>query len=243
MIRHQFHQVTLDVDQWMRLAAAVLALLGALAAQRAAVWTTPLAFWQDAARQAAGKARVQQNLGHALLRAGKPVEALAAFERATARQDDGTVVPHELLTNTLSALYALGRVDEARARVDAARRASPEDPEVLGMVARAEYAAGRNEAAVRAAREALARDPGQPGALKYLGLASLQRGDTATALAALRAAGAQHGLDPAIYVTLGRLEAAAGQRAAACAAWERALRLPGNDRFLVEVRRGLAGCR
>src|SRR3972149_578948 len=25
MIRHQFHQVTLDVDQWMRLAAAVLA--------------------------------------------------------------------------------------------------------------------------------------------------------------------------------------------------------------------------
>jgi tetratricopeptide (TPR) repeat protein len=223
--------------------AAVLALLGALAAQRAAVWTTPLAFWQDAARQAAGKARVQQNLGHALLRAGKPVEALAAFERATARQDDGTVVPHELLTNTLSALYALGRVDEARARVDAARRASPEDPEVLGMVARAEYAAGRNEAAVRAAREALARDPGQPGALKYLGLASLQRGDTATALAALRTAGAQHGLDPAIYVTLGRLEAAAGQRAAACAAWERALRLPGNDRFLAEVRRGLAGCR
>jgi len=225
------------------LAAAVLAVLGALTAQRAAVWTTPLAFWQDAAVQAGGKARVQQNLGHALLRAGKPVEALAAFERATARQDDRTVVPHELLTNKLSALYALGRLDAARAEVDAALRAGPEDPVVLGMLARAEYAAGQDEAAVRAARAALARDAGQPGALKYLGLASLRRGDMATALAALRSAGAQNGLDPAIYVTLGRLESAAGNRPAACAAWERALRLPGIDRFLAEVRQGLAGCR
>jgi tetratricopeptide (TPR) repeat protein len=227
------------------LAAAVLAVLGALTAGRAAVWTTPLAFWQDATRQAAGKARVQQNLGHALLRAGKPVEALAAFERALSRQDDGTVIPHELLTNTLSALYALGRIGEARARVDAALRASPEDPVVLGMLARAEFAAGHDEAAVRAARAALARDPGQPGALKYLGLASLQRGDAATALSALRAAGAQNGLDPAIYVSLGRLESSAGNRPAACAAWERALRLPGSDRFLAEVRQGLAthGCR
>ncbi len=37
MIRHQFHQVTLDVDQWMRLAAAVLAH----ASQSAALVTAP----------------------------------------------------------------------------------------------------------------------------------------------------------------------------------------------------------
>jgi len=223
------------------LAALLLAGLGLLTAQRAAVWTTPLALWQDSARCAPGKARVQQNLGHALLRAGRPAEALAAFERAAASQGDGTVEPLDLLTNTLSALYVLGRPHEARARVDAALRASPEDPVVLGMLARAEFAAGRDEPAVRAARAALARDPGQPGALKYLGLASLRRGDAAAALAALRAAGAQSGLDPSVYVALGRLEAQAGNRPAACAAWERASRLPGNGPFLAELRQGLAG--
>jgi len=223
------------------LAALLLAGLGLLTARRAAVWTTPLALWQDAATCAPGKARVQQNLGHALLRAGQPAEALAAFERAAASQGDGTVDPLDLLTNTLSALYVLGRAGEARARVDAALRASPEDPVVLGMLARAEFAAGRDEPAVRAARAALARDPGQPGALKYLGLASLRRGDAATALAALRTAGAQNGLDPSVYVALGRLEAQAGNRPAACAAWERASRLPGNGPFLAELRPGLAG--
>lgn len=39
MIRHQFHQVTLDVDQWMRLAAAVLAR----AARNTALVTAPAA--------------------------------------------------------------------------------------------------------------------------------------------------------------------------------------------------------
>ncbi|MCX7841134.1 MAG: heat-inducible transcriptional repressor HrcA [Anaerolineae bacterium] len=39
MIRHQFHQVTLDVDQWMRLAAAVLAR----AARNTALVTAPTA--------------------------------------------------------------------------------------------------------------------------------------------------------------------------------------------------------
>lgn len=39
MIRHQFHQVTLDVDQWMRLAAAVLAH----ASHSAAIVTAPQA--------------------------------------------------------------------------------------------------------------------------------------------------------------------------------------------------------
>ncbi len=39
MIRHQFHQVTLDVDQWMRLAAAVLAR----ASRNTALVTAPLA--------------------------------------------------------------------------------------------------------------------------------------------------------------------------------------------------------
>jgi heat-inducible transcriptional repressor len=38
MIRHQFHQVTLDVDQWMRLAAAVLAR----ASRNTALVTAPL---------------------------------------------------------------------------------------------------------------------------------------------------------------------------------------------------------
>lgn len=40
MIRHQFHQVTLDVDQWMRLAAAVLAHT----ANMAALVTAPSAY-------------------------------------------------------------------------------------------------------------------------------------------------------------------------------------------------------
>ncbi len=227
------------------LVAAALAILAPLTAARAAAWTTPLAFWSDAARQAGGKGRVQLNLGYALYRAGRPAEALEAFRRAVPLLGDGTVDADLLLGNIVTALLTLGRAGEARAEVERVLAALPGDPATLGLLAQVEYASGRDEAAVAAARRALAADPRQPAALKHLGLAALRGGDAAGALEPLRAAAALDPLDPDLFAALGRAEERAGSAAGACAAWARAAAQGAGGRAGLQAREALVrlGCR
>lgn len=52
--------------------------------QRARVWGDAVALWQDCARKSPGKARPYNNLGNALVAAGRVAEALPNFEKAVA---------------------------------------------------------------------------------------------------------------------------------------------------------------
>lgn len=224
------------------LAATVLAAAGALTAARAAVWTSPLAFWGDAAAKSPGKARVQLNLGYALFGAGRPAEALEAFRRAGALRD-GTLEPATLLENVVTTLLALRRIEDARAEVGRVLEADPSSATPFALLAQIEFVDRRGEHAARAALAALARDPRQTTALKYLGLARASAGDAAGALAAFRAAAALHVLDPLVFAELGVAEERAGTRPAACAAYARAAAMAPGAPSAAAARAALARLR
>ncbi len=227
------------------LTALLLAGLAGLTARRAAVWTSALAFWQDAAEKAPRKARVHQNLGDALHSAGRPAEAVASFQRALERMDDHTIDPERLVSNLVNALLAMGHVEQARAVVQAALATRTGDPPTLALLAMVELVGQRDAAAEAAARRALAADPAQELALKVLGLVAERRGDAAAAREAFRAAADLHTLDPLIWERLGAADAARGDAAAACLAFGRAASLTGNGEAsarAVEARARL-GCR
>jgi Flp pilus assembly protein TadD len=227
------------------LAALVLAVLAALTAQRAAVWTSALTFWEDAARKAPLKARAHQNLGDALHSAGRSTEALASFRRAVELMGDQTIDVDRLHGNLVNALLAIGHVGEARAAVGQALAARPGDPALLALLALVELVDGKDAEAERLAGEALALDPAQGVALKVAGLVAGRRGDVEGALRAFRAAAAQRVVDPLVWYELGHAEAFVGNRDDACAAYARAANLTGNGQASASARAAAAalGCR
>lgn len=209
------------------LALAFCAALGAVTAGRAARWSSAEALWRDAAAKAPGKARPQLNLGVALVGRGALQEGLDAFRRAAAL-DAGRAVPDEvLLTDVVEALASLGRLDEARAELEAALARWPGSPVALGLLARVEFAARRLDEAEAAAARALAADPGCAPALKFLGMIRARQGELDSARDLLRRAALARPQDGTIPWELGRVEEALGDLGAACEAYGRAATTPG----------------
>jgi tetratricopeptide (TPR) repeat protein len=227
------------------LTLAAGAAAGLATARRAAVWTTPVAFWTDTAEKAPQKARVLQGLGDALLEANRTAEALEAFRRARVRASDHTVVMGAVLQSLVSTLTALGRTDEARAELDATLRRSPRDATALALLASVEFVSGRDAECERAANAALELDPRNVDALKYLGMSRLRVGDVLGAGDALRRAAATHVIDPMVHWQLGEAEERTGNLPAACAAYARGAAQPGNPSVAALAARAGAriGCR
>jgi tetratricopeptide (TPR) repeat protein len=221
-----------------------LAALGAATAARAAVWQDALSLWGDAAAKAPAKARVHLNLGQALFDRARQADALAEFRRARDLRGDHTVAGDVLLTDLVTALLALGRVDEARAELSVALGAFPDEPTALALLAQVEYVSSRDRECEAAALRALRSDPRSGLAWKYLGMVRLRAGDVAGARDALRRAGATHLVDPVVHWELGDAERALGNAAAACAAYGVAATQPGNAWVSARAREAAAamGC-
>lgn len=229
------------------LAAVLLVALGALGAataRRAAVWSTRLALWSDAARKSPAKARVQMNLGATLFQEGRPEEALAALRRARALGDPSADAD-KILGNLVTVLLATGQEDSARRELEAELRDHPRSAPALGRLAEVEFFAGRTREAAELARRALALDPRDATALTYLGFIRADEGALETARALLRAAAVERPHDLRILVELGRVEARLGDRAAACAAFGRAAADPAPAVVRDAAQRSWreAGCR
>lgn len=100
----------------------VITLLSAWTYQRNQLWQTDIAFWRDCAQKSPMDARVQNNLGLALLRQqGAPGKAAAQFKKAT--QLDPFYAP--ALNNWGRALMAQDQLNQAISRFKASLRVDP----------------------------------------------------------------------------------------------------------------------
>jgi protein O-mannosyl-transferase len=152
-----------------REALGVFAILAVLLAtwswQRNEVWRDPVRLWTDTARKSPNKARVQANLGKALLDAGDPQRALAAYRRAFAL-NPGSVEP----LNAEATIYLdyLNDLETARDLLDRVLALRPgylpahKNRGVLQM------RSGETQAAVRTFEAVLTQDPTDPVALYNL---------------------------------------------------------------------------
>lgn len=100
--------------------------------QRVAVWDGELTLWTDSARKAPQMLRPHLRSADALVAAGRPREAEAAFLRALALRPS-----HPATRNNLGRLYvAEGRLDEAQGQFQALLQASPDNvPARLNLAA------------------------------------------------------------------------------------------------------------
>jgi tetratricopeptide (TPR) repeat protein len=227
------------------IAGVALLALGIATARRAAVWTSHVALWTDAAEKSPHKARCHLNLGAALFLERRYDEALAAFRRAQALRGDPSVGPDLVLRNVVGTLSMLGRDGEARREVEDELRRSPRSADAWGLLAQIEFVAGRDAESERAARRALALDASNGLALRYLGEILSGRGEHEAARELLRAAAEARPNDTAIQLALGRVEGLLGNRPAACAALTRAATEPGPEGLAEQARKahGGLGCR
>jgi DNA-binding winged helix-turn-helix (wHTH) protein/Flp pilus assembly protein TadD len=109
-------------------------------------------------------------------------------------------------------LSILGRHDEARTEMEAARRCDPLSPTIAAFFSYAAFEAGRYEAAVAAAQEAQELDANAPLIQYMLGRAYAKLGDTANAIVALEKGIHLAGWFPLMEATLGYVHARAGAR-------------------------------
>ena len=185
-----------------------VALLGVATASRNALWSDELALWSDVAAKSPGVLAAQNNLGMALARAGRPVEAEAATLRALAIDPTDA----EALNNLGALLFARGDRAGALARYSEALHYAPDHYRAhfnLGMTL---GEAGEIERGIEHLEAALRSAPFEPSIWNGLGALRLLQGDLDGAEAALRQALA---LAPDHADALANLAAVRARRAAA----------------------------
>jgi tetratricopeptide (TPR) repeat protein len=153
--------------------AAVAVALGVLTWRQVGVWHDSITLWRTAVAADPECYICQNNLGNALLRAGRHDEAQPYFEEALRIQpaDD------DAFANLGNVALRAGRVDEARRYYERAIAVSPEHPEAHTNLARLLIDEDRSEEAIRHLEIALRRDPLSGEAHANMGLALLDQGD------------------------------------------------------------------
>ncbi|MBZ5618316.1 MAG: tetratricopeptide repeat protein [Acidobacteriia bacterium] len=113
----------LKVDRKALVTACVVVLLVAagLTHARAAVWSDPIALWEDTASKAPNKRRVRFQLGAAYLFANEFDRAAAEFEKTAQLEPPD----HNLLVDWGLALDGLNRMDDAIAKLQMAALMAP----------------------------------------------------------------------------------------------------------------------
>jgi len=225
------------------IAVAVMLSAGIATARRSAVWASSSALWCDAAQKAPEKARVNANLGYALLELNRPVEALSSLYKARDRRGDHTVSGKTLFESIVAALIAAGQSDEARAEIQSVLAVNPHDANALAELAAIEFATGRDDECERDVDSALAADRSNDAALAVLGALLLRRGDAAGAQTVLRRAVETRVFDPGTFEALGIAEERLGEQDRACAAYARAAALSGNGSSSTAARAAMARLR
>ena len=150
-------------------AAAVLVVAACAVAARAQVghWRSSVALWEHALAVTTESHRAENNLGHALARAGRNAEAVAHYGEAL-RLAPGDAEAH---ANLGLALADLGRTAEAVGHYEEALRLLPGDVEAHDNLGVALMDQGRIDDAIRHFEEAVRLDPSRALSHNDLGVA------------------------------------------------------------------------
>lgn len=163
--------------------------LGVVTRQRNAAFGSETRLWSETVDQRPHNPRAQNNLGSALVQAGRVEESLEHFTAAIRAAPDYAPAHR----NLGSALVRLGRSRDALAPIREALRLDPGDGMTHYKLGQALQLVGDRAAAIASYEEALRRRPDLVMAHQNLGIAHLQGGAFATARVQFEAALA---LDP-----------------------------------------------
>ena len=226
----------------MAAVAVALGLYGLRTWDYSRAWANDLTVFTAAASAQPDSAKAQRMLGGALMEAGRPGEAIAAFRKAEAIvRRPGT--PQERLAPALVeqgvALEKLGMTADARRLYEEVLRTDPGHSDARWRLGVVEWMQGDRAAAVSSWQRTVAADPGHARAWNDLGIAAMAAGDLDGAQAAwTRATDASPGLASAWY-RLGHVLERRGDAEGARRAWTRFLDT-AHDRF-PEMREEVAG--
>ncbi len=214
-------------------ALPIVLALAALTWRQVDVWRDSVTLWQRAVRIDPQCYVCRNNLGNALVRAGRPDEAIAQFRAAL----DIQPADADAYANLGTVADGAGRADEARRYFEQALRIDPTQPVAHNNLARLLIAEGKSEEAIPHLETALRRDPMQGESYINLGLALLDRGDLDGAEHALHRAGEILPEAPAVPNDLGIIALRRDRPEAALAEFRRAAAL---DAGFAEARFNMA---
>ena len=213
--------------------ALALGLYGIRTWDCARAWANDLTVFTAAAAAQPDSAKAQRMLGGALMEAGRPGEAAAAFRRAAEIiRRPGT--PQDRLAPALVELGVAhertGQLAEAEGIYEELLRADPRNGDALWRLGVVRWQRGDRSGAAALWRRVVEIDPGHARAWNDLGIAAALGGDPDAALAAWRRATT---IDPNLataWYRLGNLHERRGDIPAARRAWTRFL-ATAHDRF------------
>ncbi len=164
--------------------ALAVVVLAALSWKQTAHWRDSESLWRRALEIGPPSAVAHNNLGRALVAAGRVDEGIARYAEAL-RLDPDFELAH---FNLGIALASQGRGGEAMAAFEAALRARPDFPEARYQIANRLARAGRVDEAIAAYRELVRAAPRHALAQYDLGVLLAARGERDEAIARFRAA-------------------------------------------------------
>jgi Flp pilus assembly protein TadD len=179
----------------------------------------------EIARQKPAQAAFYVELGQAWLSAGKPANAIAAFEEAVRRKPDSPVA----LLNLADALTQAGRHQRAVIALNHALKVAPNDALLWYQLGVTHSSAGREAAAIAAFEKATALDPDFVEAHNLLGAALAGAGDLDRAEKELLRALQLNPDSPDALGNLGHLLAVRRDPAQAAFYFARSVQLKPND--------------
>jgi len=199
--------------------STVIALvLGVLTWRQTGVWHDSITLWQTAVTADADCYVCKNNLGTALVRAGRAADAAPYFEAALAIQPADA----NAYANLGTVAMQQERNDEARRQFEAALRIDPDHPTANTNLARLLINEDKSEEAIPHLETALRKEPGLAEAHTNLGLARMYRGDLDGAERSLRTAMRILPGDAIVHNNLGILLLRRDQTEAAIAEFRRA---------------------
>ncbi|HTB79396.1 MAG TPA: tetratricopeptide repeat protein [Opitutaceae bacterium] len=203
---------------------ALILVLGLLTYERNQDYRSEVTIWTDTVARCPGNLRARNELGNALVDAGRSAEAIEQYEAAMqlAPDDPGTRY------NLGLALARTGRMDEAIKRYTEALRINPLLAEAHNGLGNALVATGQTGPAMSHYREAIRLKPAYAEAHYNLGVAFFQTGQLDQSRACFEEAVR---LDPGYaeaHNNLGSALFLLGRREEAIAQYEEALRLAPN---------------
>lgn len=204
-------------------ALAFLAAIGLAAAtvQRNVDYRTPLSLWADTVAKRPDNRWARDNLGNALLDAGRPADALRQYEAALALAPDDPVHHY----NTGNALARLDRLPEAIDRFSTAVRLAPAYVAAHNNLGNALCRLGRFDEAIAHYVAVVEAQPGRSEPHVNLGDAFFQLGRTRDAIAEFRVARRIQPDNADIAYGLGCILLQSGQLAEATREFEHTLTL------------------
>jgi tetratricopeptide (TPR) repeat protein len=183
------------------------------------------------AEQKTGEAEFYRVLGDGWLNAGKPPEAIAAYEQAVQLQPKSV----QALRSLAGGLIAGGQTSRADVTLKRAAEIAPADPTTWYRYGMLDSTIGRAADAVEKIRRAIELDPSLPDLSRSLAEVLVKAGQPVQAQAALREALRTDPYDDAAWDLAGRLLTEMGNMPEAFFNFERAIRLrPGHAPYLYD---------